>query len=164
MERTPNQQSNPAFIVRHRIVKPRLDDELAAVEDARHRHRHRFPRRRSSAWRNANAMLANLTHPLVYAPGANMPQDDKSVIFEAPTKHATTAHAPRATWRQSHSRWVNRPHTFDNSWLAKWELANQTGRLHARARWAIRQNLLFGKKVGKCESVWRGGYNTLGHK
>ncbi len=26
-------------IVRHRIVKPRLDDELAAVEDARHRHR-----------------------------------------------------------------------------------------------------------------------------
>ena len=26
-----------AVIARHRIVKPRLDDELAALEDARHR-------------------------------------------------------------------------------------------------------------------------------
>ena len=51
-----------AFIVRHRIVKPRLDDELAALDC--------FRCRRSSAWRDANAMLANLTHP-----HANMPQD-----------------------------------------------------------------------------------------
>jgi hypothetical protein len=70
----------------------------------------------------------------------------------------------RATWRQSHSRWVNRPHTFDNSGLAKWELVNQIGRLHALARWATRQEFLFGKKAGKCESVWRGGYNTHGQK
>ena len=34
LQRTPNPQSEPAVIVRHRIVKPRLDDELAAVEDA----------------------------------------------------------------------------------------------------------------------------------
>ena len=74
---------------------------------------------------------------------------------------ASTPRLP-ATWRQSHSRWVNRPHTFDNSWLAKWELANQTCRLHAPARWAIRQNLLFGKKEGKCESVWRGVTTCLG--
>ena len=76
----------------------------------------------------------------------------------------TTVHAPRATWRQSHSRWAIRPHTFDNSWLAKWELVNQIGRLHAPARWATRQDFLFGKKVGKRESVWRGGYNTHGQK
>ena len=37
LDRTPNPQSEPAVIVRHRIVKPRLDDELAALEDARHR-------------------------------------------------------------------------------------------------------------------------------
>ena len=59
-----------AVIVRHRILKQRLDDS---------------PRRRSSAWRDANAMLANLIHPMVYAPGANMPQDtldDRRVIDE----------------------------------------------------------------------------------
>ncbi len=72
----------------------------------------------------------------------------------------TRVYAPRATWRQCHSRWVNRPHTFDNSWLAKWELVNQIGRLHALARWATRQEFLFGKRAGKCESVRRGGYNT----
>ena len=27
------------------------------------------------AWCDANAMIANLIHPLVYAPGANMLQD-----------------------------------------------------------------------------------------
>ena len=64
-----------AVIVRRRIVKQRLDDKLAALDDSRHRHRHRFPYRRSRAWRDANAMIANLIHPLVYAPGANMPQD-----------------------------------------------------------------------------------------
>ena len=26
------------------------------------------------------------------------------------------------------------------------------------ARWATRQDFLFGKKAGKCESVWREGY------
>ena len=86
----------------------------------------------------------------------------ESVDLNALAKHSTTESARRATWRQSHSRWVNRPHTFDNSWLAKWELANQTCRLHAPARWAIRQNLLFGKKEGKCESVWRGVTTCLG--
>ena len=55
-----------AVIVRHRIVEPRLDDELAAVEDARHRFLHRRPRDRC----DANAMIANLIHP-----HANMPQD-----------------------------------------------------------------------------------------
>jgi len=35
LERTPNPQSEPAVIVRHRIVKPRLDDELAALDDLR---------------------------------------------------------------------------------------------------------------------------------
>ena len=39
LDHSLNLQSNPAVIVRHRIVKPRLADELAAVEDARHRHR-----------------------------------------------------------------------------------------------------------------------------
>ena len=74
-----------AVIVRHWIVKPRLDDELAALDDSRRRHRHRFPYRRSRAWRDANSMIANFTHPLVYAPGANMPQDaldDLRVIDE----------------------------------------------------------------------------------
>ena len=68
--RTPNPQSDPAVIVLHRIVKPRLDDELAALEDARTRHRHRFIHRRTRAWRDANAVIANLIHPQ-----ANMPQD-----------------------------------------------------------------------------------------
>ena len=56
-----------AVIVWHRIVKQRLDDELAAIDD--------FPYRRPRAWRDANSMIANFTHPLVYASGANMPQD-----------------------------------------------------------------------------------------
>ena len=60
LDHSLNLQSNPAVIVRHRIVKPRLDDELAAIDD--------FPYRRPSAWRDANAMIANLIHPLVYAP------------------------------------------------------------------------------------------------
>ena len=88
MGRTLNPQSEPAVIVRHRIVKPRLDDELAAVEDARHRHR--FLHRRPRAWRDANAVIANLIHPLVYAPGANMPQDaldDLRVIDERHDAH-----------------------------------------------------------------------------
>jgi len=34
-----------------------------------------FRCRRPRAWRDANAMIANLIHSLVYAPGANMPQD-----------------------------------------------------------------------------------------
>ena len=55
-----------AFIVRHRIVKQRLDDELTALDDSRHRHR--FLHRRPRAWRDANAVIANLIHPLVYAP------------------------------------------------------------------------------------------------
>jgi len=73
-----SQQSDSSVIVRHRIVKPRLDDELAALEDARHRHR--FPHRRPRAWRDANAIIPNLTHP-----HANMPQDvldDLRVIDE----------------------------------------------------------------------------------
>ena len=67
VDRTPNPQSEPAVIVRHRIVKPRLDDELAA--------RDCFRCWRPRAWRDANAVIANLIHPPVYAPGANMPQD-----------------------------------------------------------------------------------------
>jgi len=63
-----------AVIVRHRIVK--LDDELAALEDARHRHR--FPRRRPRAWRDANAVIANLIHP-----HANMPQDGRKSASSA---------------------------------------------------------------------------------
>ena len=31
------------------------------------------------------------------------------------------------------------------------------------ARRATRQDFLFGKKAGKCESVWRGGYNMPRH-
>ena len=58
----------------------------------------------------------------------------ESVDLNALAKHSTTESARRATWRQSHSRWVNRLHTFDNSWLAKWELVNQIGRLRAPAR------------------------------
>ena len=58
--RTLNPQSEPAVIVWHRIVKPRLDDELAALDCFRYR--------RPRAWRDANAMIANLIHPLVYAP------------------------------------------------------------------------------------------------
>ena len=88
LDRTPNPQSEPAVIVRHRIVEPRLDDELAAVEDARHHHR--FPYRRSRAWRDANAVIANLVHPLVYAPGANMPQDaldDLRVVYQRHGAH-----------------------------------------------------------------------------
>ena len=73
LDHSLNQQSNPAVIVRHRIVKPRLDDEFTALEVARHRHR--FLHRRPRAWRDANAIIPNLIHPLVYAPGANMPQD-----------------------------------------------------------------------------------------
>ena len=64
-------------IVRHRILKPRLDDKLAALDDSH--------RRRPRAWRDANAVIANLIHPLVYVPGANMPQDaldDLRVIDE----------------------------------------------------------------------------------
>jgi len=49
-------------------------------------------------------------------------------------KYSATESARRATWQQSYSRWVNRPHTFDNSGLAKLELVNQIGRLHAPAR------------------------------
>ena len=72
LDRTPNPQSEPAVIVRHRIVKPRLDDELAALDC--------FRCRRPRAWRDANAMIANLFHPR-----ANMPQDvldDLRVIDE----------------------------------------------------------------------------------
>ena len=72
LDRTPNPQSEPAVIVRHRIVKPRLDDELAALDC--------FRCRRPRAWRDANAMIANLIHP-----HANMPQDvldDLRVIDE----------------------------------------------------------------------------------
>ena len=36
LDRNANPQSEPAVIIRHRIVKPRLDDELAAVDDSRH--------------------------------------------------------------------------------------------------------------------------------
>ena len=82
LDRTPNPQSEPAVIVRHRIVKPRLDDELAALDC--------FRCRRPRAWRDANSMIANLTHPLVYAPGANMPQDaldDLRVIDERHDAH-----------------------------------------------------------------------------
>ena len=75
-----------AVIVRHRIVKPRLDDELAALEDARHRHR--FPRRRSSAWRDANAMIANLIHPQ-----ANMSQDGRKSASSARSR--TSPKIPR---------------------------------------------------------------------
>ena len=67
-----------AVIVWHRIVKPRLDDELTALEVARHRHR--FLHRRPRAWRDANAVIANIIHP-----HANMPQDaldDLRVIDE----------------------------------------------------------------------------------
>jgi len=35
----------------------------------------RFHHRRPRVWRDANAVIANLIHALVYAPGANMPQD-----------------------------------------------------------------------------------------
>ena len=49
-----------AVIVRHRIVKQRLDDELTAVDC--------FRCRRPRAWRDANAMIANLIAPLDYAP------------------------------------------------------------------------------------------------
>ena len=73
-----SQQSDFSVIVRRRIVKPRLDDELAALDDSRRRHR--FPHRRPRAWRDANAMIANLIHP-----HANMPQDaldDLRVIDE----------------------------------------------------------------------------------
>ena len=72
-----------AVIVRHRIVKPRLDDELAALEDARHRHQ--FLHRRPRAWRDANAMIANLIHPQ-----ANMSQDaldDLRVVDERHGAH-----------------------------------------------------------------------------
>ena len=55
-----------AVIVRRRIVKQRLDDKLAALDDSRHRHRHRFPYRRSRAWRDANAMIANLSFGDIY--------------------------------------------------------------------------------------------------
>ena len=61
-----------AVIVWHRIVKPRLDDELAALDC--------FRCRRPRAWRDANAMIANLIHTR-----ANMPQDvldDQRVIDE----------------------------------------------------------------------------------
>ena len=51
-----------AVIVRHRIVKPRLDDELAALDDS--------PRWRSRAWRDTNAIIPKFT-----CPHANMPQD-----------------------------------------------------------------------------------------
>ncbi len=64
-------------IVRHRILKQRLDDELAALDDSH--------RRRPRAWRDANAVIANLIHALIYVPGANMPQDvldDQRVIDE----------------------------------------------------------------------------------
>ena len=88
----------------------------------------------------------------------------ESVDLNALAKYSTTESARRATWRQCHSRWINPPHTFDNSWLAKWELVNQIGRVHAPARWATRQEFLFGKKAIKCESAWRGGYNTHGQK
>ena len=67
VRRTQNPQSEPAVIVRHRIVNPRLDDELAA--------RDYFRCWRPRARCDANAVIANLIHPLVYAPGANMPQD-----------------------------------------------------------------------------------------
>ena len=77
LDRTPNPQSEPAVIVRHRIVKPRLDDELAALDC--------FRCRRPRAWRDANAVIANLIHPLVYAPGANMPQDALDDLLPAPT-------------------------------------------------------------------------------
>ena len=35
LDHSLNQQLNPAVIVRHRIVKQRLDDELAAIDDLR---------------------------------------------------------------------------------------------------------------------------------
>ena len=57
LDRSLNLQSEPAVIVRHRIVKPRLDDELAAVEDARHRHR--FLHRRPHAWRRIPAPFSD---------------------------------------------------------------------------------------------------------
>ena len=46
LDRSLNQQSNPAVILRHRIVKPRLDDELTALDC--------FRCRRPRAWRDAN--------------------------------------------------------------------------------------------------------------
>ena len=49
VDRTPNPQSDPAAIIRHRIVKPRLVDELGAL--------YCFRCRRPRAWRDANAML-----------------------------------------------------------------------------------------------------------
>ena len=82
LDRSLNLQSEPAVIVRHWIVKPRLDDELAAVDC--------FRCWRPRAWRDANAVIANLIHPLVYAPGANMPQDaldDLRVIDERHGAH-----------------------------------------------------------------------------
>ncbi len=78
LDRSLNLQSEPAVILRHRIINPRLDDELVAIEVGRCCQR--IPHRRPSAWRNANAMLANFIHPLV-----NMPQDaldDLRVIDE----------------------------------------------------------------------------------
>lgn len=60
----------------------------------------------------------------------------ESVDLNALAKHSATESARRATWRQCHSRWAIRPHTFDNSGFAKLELVNQIGRLHAPARWA----------------------------
>ena len=50
-----HQATAPAVIVRHRIVKPRLDDELAALDDSRYQCRRRIPHRRPRAWRDAKA-------------------------------------------------------------------------------------------------------------
>ena len=69
-----------AVIVWHRIVKPRLDDKLAALEDARHRYRCRP--RRPRAWRDANAIIPNLTHP-----HANMPQDELDNLRVVDQRH-----------------------------------------------------------------------------
>ena len=81
LDHSLNLQSNPAVIVRHRIVEPWLDDELAALNDSRHR----FPRRRPCAWCKANAMIAKFT-----CPHANMPQDalnDLRVIDQSHDAH-----------------------------------------------------------------------------
>ena len=71
----------------------------------------------------ANMLTARILHACLYA----------NMLCACLT---SGCHAPLSNWPQSHSRWVNRPHTFDNSGLAKLELVNQIGRVHAPTRWA----------------------------